>query len=395
MKKLLVILLMLAAMNASAQWVQMSNGMGNKDVRSFASNGNYLFAGTINNGVYYSTNNGMNWTQTSLTNQQTYSLLINGNNIFAGNTYPPSVHLSTNNGANWSQTSLENQSVYSLEASGNSIIAGTLNYGIFFTTNNGANWIQTSVNNRTVLSLASSGNNVFAATYNNCGVYKSTNNGLNWSQTSLNDRSIWVIAANGNNVYAGTGDISGIYISTNNGTNWTQSLIMQSISALAVYGNTLFAGVSVTGFNVSFDNGNNWIQKNEGLGNLSTWSLFVSNGYLYAGTSTNGVYRRPLSELVGIHPISTETPSKYSLSQNYPNPFNPITNVKFSMLNARDVKLVVYDVMGREVQTLVNEKLSAGTYEVKFDGSMLNSGIYFYKMMTDGFTETKKMLMIK
>jgi hypothetical protein len=65
------------------------------------------------------------------------------------------------------------------------------------------------------------------------------------------------------------------------------------------------------------------------------------------------------------------------------------------MYNAGDVKIVVYDVQGREVQTLVNERLNAGTYEVKFDGSMLNSGVYFYRLVTNGFTETKKMLMIK
>jgi hypothetical protein len=65
------------------------------------------------------------------------------------------------------------------------------------------------------------------------------------------------------------------------------------------------------------------------------------------------------------------------------------------MCNAGNVKLIVYDIQGREVQTLVNEKLGAGTYEVKFDGSMLNSGVYFYKLVTEGFTETKKMLLIK
>ncbi|MEI7485080.1 MAG: T9SS type A sorting domain-containing protein, partial [Ignavibacteriota bacterium] len=93
--------------------------------------------------------------------------------------------------------------------------------------------------------------------------------------------------------------------------------------------------------------------------------------------------------------ISTETPSKYSLSQNYPNPFNPTTNIKFSIINSGDVKLVVYDIQGREVQTLVNERLNAGTYEVKFDGSMLTSGVYFYKMVSEGFTETKRMILIK
>ena len=105
-------------------------------------------------------------------------------------------------------------------------------------------------------------------------------------------------------------------------------------------------------------------------------------------------YSNPDS-VVFVNNINAELPGKYSLSQNYPNPFNPITNVKFSMYNAGQVKLVVYDVQGREVQTLVNEKLNAGTYEIKFDGSMLNSGVYFYKLMTDGFTETKKMLLIK
>ena len=93
--------------------------------------------------------------------------------------------------------------------------------------------------------------------------------------------------------------------------------------------------------------------------------------------------------------ISTETPSSYSLGQNYPNPFNSMCNVQFSMSNAGNAKLVVYDVMGREVQTLVNERLQPGTYEASFDGSKLNSGVYFYKLVTGNFTETKKMLLIK
>ena len=88
-------------------------------------------------------------------------------------------------------------------------------------------------------------------------------------------------------------------------------------------------------------------------------------------------------------------PVKYELSQNYPNPFNPITNIKFSILNSGNVKIVVYDIQGREVKTLVNERLSTGTYERTFDASMLPSGIYFYRLEVNGFTETKKMLLIK
>ena len=102
-----------------------------------------------------------------------------------------------------------------------------------------------------------------------------------------------------------------------------------------------------------------------------------------------------MGNLSAIQNISTETPSKYSLSQNYPNPFNPTTNIKFSIVNTGDVKLVVYDIQGREVQTLVNESLKPGTYEAAFDGSALNSGVYFYKLITNTFSETKKMLLIK
>jgi hypothetical protein len=98
---------------------------------------------------------------------------------------------------------------------------------------------------------------------------------------------------------------------------------------------------------------------------------------------------------IGIQNISTEIPSAFSLKQNYPNPFNPSTNVKFSIVNAGDVKIVVYDARGREVQTLVNERLQAGTYDVTFDGSRLNSGVYFYKLSVNGYSQTRRMVMTK
>lgn len=105
--------------------------------------------------------------------------------------------------------------------------------------------------------------------------------------------------------------------------------------------------------------------------------------------------RNPTGNPIGINNISGIIPFAYSLSQNYPNPFNPVTNVKFSIVNTEDVKIVVYDIMGREVQTLVNEKLQPGTYETTLDGSALNSGVYFYKLITHRYTETKKMILLK
>jgi aminopeptidase YwaD len=98
---------------------------------------------------------------------------------------------------------------------------------------------------------------------------------------------------------------------------------------------------------------------------------------------------------IGIINISNEIPSKYMLEQNYPNPFNPITNFIFSILNSGQTKLTVYDIMGREVQTLVNERLEPGKYETTFDGTSLNSGVYFYKLEVNGYSQTRKMVMTK
>lgn len=98
---------------------------------------------------------------------------------------------------------------------------------------------------------------------------------------------------------------------------------------------------------------------------------------------------------IGINPISTEVPANYLLQQNYPNPFNPVTNINFSIPKSGVVKLSVYDAAGREAAVLFNGELQAGTYNYDFDASQLASGIYFYKLESNSFTQTKKMVLIK
>jgi len=88
-------------------------------------------------------------------------------------------------------------------------------------------------------------------------------------------------------------------------------------------------------------------------------------------------------------------PSKYSLEQNYPNPFNPVTNIRYNLPKNSFVTLKIYDIMGREVQTLVNENKNSGTYEARFDASNLPSGMYFCKMTAGDFSAQNKMLLIK
>jgi len=98
---------------------------------------------------------------------------------------------------------------------------------------------------------------------------------------------------------------------------------------------------------------------------------------------------------VGINTNNNEIPKVYSLNQNYPNPFNPSTQISFGLPKSGNVKLVVFDILGREVKTLVNEFQTAGTHNITFDGSALASGIYFYTITANEFTATKKMLLVK
>ncbi|MGC8858848.1 MAG: T9SS type A sorting domain-containing protein [Ignavibacteria bacterium] len=97
----------------------------------------------------------------------------------------------------------------------------------------------------------------------------------------------------------------------------------------------------------------------------------------------------------GISQTSTELPDGYKLYQNYPNPFNPTTKIQFSLQKAGFVTLKVYDLLGREVNTLVNEYKNIGTYIVDFDALDLPSGVYFYRMESNGFSDVKKMLLLK
>jgi hypothetical protein len=105
--------------------------------------------------------------------------------------------------------------------------------------------------------------------------------------------------------------------------------------------------------------------------------------------------RNPTGNPMGIVPISTEIPKEYKLMQNYPNPFNPSTVISFQLLVVGKVSLKVYDELGRELATLVNEKLNPGTYEVTFDGSKLTSGVYFYRLQSGEFTDTKRLVLLK
>ena len=403
MKKIFTLItLFLIVSSSNAQWVQMSNGMGtNKNVWSLAANGDNIFAGTnYPYGVYRSTNDGLNWTQTSLINHSGNVLLINGNIIYAGTNQ--GVFKSTNNGQNWTQIGLSNRSVWALTVHGNNIFAGTdFGHGVYRSTNNGLTWTQTSLGDiNFISSLVTIGNNIFAGDWASSSVFLTSDTGNTWTQIALGGTPTEVVlclAVKGNNVFAGVNN-GGVFRSSNGGFNWTQtSLTNGGVTSFAIKDNFIFASdfLNFGGVFLSSNNGTSWILKNQGLGNqIDVWSLTTTSQYIFAGTDSS-VWRRSYTEIIGIQKISELVPSSFSLSQNYPNPFNPNTKIKFDITKLSDVKLVVFDILGREVAVLVNERLKAGTYEVAFDGTNLPSGVYFYRLITDKFVDVKKMLYIK
>jgi len=93
--------------------------------------------------------------------------------------------------------------------------------------------------------------------------------------------------------------------------------------------------------------------------------------------------------------IDAKIPEEFVLFQNYPNPFNPITTIRFIIPQSQFVSLKIFDMLGREIKTIVNGNKTPGTYEVNFDGSSLTSGVYFYRLQAGSFMETKKLVLIK
>ena len=150
------------------------------------------------------------------------------------------------------------------------------------------------------------------------------------------------------------------------------------------------------------DNGISWTEVNEGLTHLNIRSLLItSNNYLFAGTTNGFVCYRLLSEMITSVNETKDQLSIYSLFQCYPNPFNPSTKISWQSPVGSWQTLKIYDVLGNEVSTLVDEYKPAGKYEVEFSAQadqnphQAKSGIYFYQLKTENYIETKKMVLLK
>ena len=173
--------------------------------------------------------------------------------------------------------------------------------------------------------------------------------------------------------------------------------------SIAVSGSNVFAGSTGNGVFLSTNAGTSWAQVNTGLTDTLVQSLAISGRNLFAGTYNGGVWRRPLTEMItSAEKSSPDLPKHLSLQQNYPNPFNPTTLIRYTVadntengVGSREVKLAVYDVLGREVAVLVNERKGPGSYEVQLNASRLPSGSYLYRLQAGVYSATKKLVLLR
>ncbi|NOS85666.1 MAG: T9SS type A sorting domain-containing protein [Ignavibacteria bacterium] len=381
-----ILLFLLTTTSFYSQWQQTSLNSGN--IRALAGDEENIFAARST--LYRSTDGGTSWFPAGLSST-IQDIYLEGQLIFAA-TQNAGLYRSSNLGVNWVQYNMGADGVRSVTSTGNFVFAGQQNYGMMKSENAGVNWMVVSGVQGSIPALASNGSTIFAGTH---GIYRSVNNGVNWQQTLTRANLVYAIAINDNRVYAGF-DNEGVHISSDNGLTWVQSSLNSvDVISLAVTGNNVFAGTFDNGIYYSGNSGLSWMQINEGLTGLDVESLLINGNYIFAGTYDQGLFKRSLSEVLNINNLSSEIPKAYTLHQNYPNPFNPVTNINFSVPKTGVVKLTVFDAAGRETATLLNGRLSAGTYNYDFDASQLPSGIYFYKLESNDFSQTKKMILVK
>lgn len=234
-------------------------------------------------------------------------------------------------------------------------------------------------------------------------VFVSTNGGVNWSQCFYLQGPYtyplvgYSVIISETNLFVGDG--YGIRISTDSGRTWSDYLtpwMNETTTCFAMSDTELFAATYDVGIIASGRMGTRWTNNSDGLTDLDITSLCVNSGYLFAVDDSSRVWRRPLSEMiVDVKEHTKGLPSAFSLSQNYPNPFNPSTVISYQVPTNSTVMLKVYDVLGREIETLVNGRETAGTHSVTFDGTKLPSGVYFCRLTAPGVNIVRKMLLEK
>jgi photosystem II stability/assembly factor-like uncharacterized protein len=371
--------------------------------------------------IYRSTNGGSTWSQFVYSNTNVWFWGIEFINESTGwvigynlnSPYNNAILKTTNSGINWTEQFTgtgQMREVFFINSS-TGFVSGELFYK---TTNAGINWIAANPPGYvTGLGLFFWDQNTGwigggSSTVNT--IISTTNGGTSWSsQLPISGHLYDILFFTAQSGFAA--GPNGIIRTSNGGINWASSYYTTYGGSLSFPNNqTGWATVLVSNPTAgklikTTDAGMTWVIQSLNDPRIfgRVFMLNVNTGWVVGDEGV--IYKTTNGGELGIQPVSSEIPDEYSLAQNYPNPFNPSTKIKFDIPLLRGVdaegrrgvlvELIIYDILGREIAKLVNEKLKPGVYEVEFDGTNYPSGVYFYKLETEHFTETKKMILLK
>ncbi len=325
-----------------------------------------LYLGNDALGVFRSTDNGQHWSNSLVTEGCNGLAVHPRGDLFAGLTYTGNgkVHHSTDGGDTWTGVQLPNAS--------NSFSTECFAFG--------------------------DNDEVYAGTID--GFYRSTDFGMSWTQfnNGLLGRNVRkIVVATDQSVFIHTSysaSVDGLYRSTDRGQSWQRvSGTVPFFSGLTGAHDGNLYGTSDAGVFRSSDNGVTWVNISVDLGTSPQLTSIVAapGGHVLVGgryvfrsrTTVTGANETPF------------LPARFSLAQNYPNPFNPTTNIRFQISDDEFVSLKVFDMLGREVVTLMNENLKPGDYTITFSAGALASGVYVYRLQVGSSVEERKMILLR
>ncbi len=266
------------------------------------------------------------------------------------------------------------------------------NNGIIQSTDNGSTWNFVSTAHLPTI-IESNKNGEFFGSWGS-NIFHSSN-GVQWTiikSDSLGSTHDIFFDSDGNPLIA---TYNGLYkLTIINDSSETKLLANNSINSLCVTDHDEFFATTDNDVIYSKDEGITWQKFSSGLPASGIRSITIDNDGYGLVSTLSGIFRSTGS-LTNISSKHNEMHNAYILTQNYPNPFNPTTTISYSIPKPGLVTLKVYDILGREIATLVNENKLSGNYEIKFNASNLASGIYFYQLHAGNFIETKKLILLK
>ncbi len=360
-----------------------------------------IFTGTLGSGVFRSAPGQLGWTQPApgSTGDYVYSFAVAGGAVYAGTN--GGLYRTTDEGVNWSNISSSiSGSAYAVAvAADGGLLAGT-DFGIQRSTDAGVSWYQAGLAGSKVFFMAVSPDGTIYAGSASGGVYSSTDAGTSWAGAGLARDDLQTVAVNSlGHVFAGV--YGGTFRSTNRGLTWDNASFTNGyVYSLQFSGpQTVYAG-TYNGIYASPDEGGTWSPAGDsGLAQPVVLSLAMNDqNHILAGTYRGGIYRsvrQAAASIVNGVDGSPGLPLSTGLLQNYPNPFNPKTELAFAIRNTDRVSLHIYDLLGREIATLVDRNLPPGSYRVSWDATGRPSGVYYYRLTAGGFAGTKKMLLLR